>query len=1305
MTHLSVQLLGPFRVLLDGKTTAGFSTDKVRALLAYLVVEADRPHRREALAGLLWPDSPERSARTSLRSALANLRRAIADGDAEPPFLHITRQTIQFNSHSDAWVDVSKVSQLLQAEPSSGKPIHQLEEAIALYRGSFLEGFSLPDSTAFGDWVLIKREWFERQILAALHTLAGHHEDGGDYEKALPFARRQVEIDPWREPAQQQLMRLLALSDQRAAALAQYETCRQLLIEDLGVEPDKETRQLYERIRDERLPSPEPGDPLSGISRRPSFLIETPAVETTTPVFVGRESELGLLNQQLDRVLAERGGVIMIAGGAGRGKTALMEAFGRQAEQAHNVIVVSGYCNAYSGVGDPFLPFRQILDMLTGNVETLWAAGRISRERAMRLWQALPHTAQAIVEQGTDLIGTIVAGPPLVERVKMAVPRETKLLARLERLVEVRAAVPDPLDLEGIGLHEQFTRVLDGVSRHFPLLILLDDLQWVDQGSVDLLFHLGRHLLDSRILLVGAYRPDEVALGPNGKRHPLGDVVEELQRSHGDILLDLGRDDPIAGRKFVESLIDNEPNRLSAEFRQALYRRTGGHPLFTIDLLHMLQERGDLLRDEEGRWIEGPMLAWDALPVRVEAMIEQRIGRIEADLREMLAVASIEGEEFTAQVVARIQDIPERQLLGRFSKDLEKRHRLVRELGEYQAGRNHLALFRFSHNLYQHYLYQELSAGERRLLHGEVAQTLEEFFVDDIEAATVRLAFHYKEARLIDKAIHYLMQAGHQARARYANQEAVRAYSEALSLLPENHPGRFDLLAARVAVFDLMAARDAQRADIEAMLALADILANQELRCDRLIALTDYLLGTEPLLARDPALKAREIARELKDPVREAHVLRRLAWGLRLGADFQTNRLYIEEAAARYTEAGLSAEAANCWLMLTRRLPGSGEHAAELEAAEKALALSRQAGDLRQEAIALRHLAIAKLNVRQLDEALPLAEEALALYHELGDRAEECQALDVLGVIQAWLGQPKKAEAYFRLCLSLSDKIGSDWGVLGSTFGLWNYWYIPQGEYEQLLAFCDRRLKAAHAAEKVWLPGFLSWVKLDTLLALGQFNVARRLPETQGEAEAMVGDQVSLTFVMCNQGRLQAELGDYSDARQYLEAVLIHAEKIGDPYLASWPLIYLAKMALLADDEGEWRHGLDMAKRVVEISRDFLEVRQLSEGLSISARLHLKLGEVKEALACSEEVIHLLETTPALPHPQEYLYTHFLALRVLGRDGEAKEYLRRAHERVMLVAEKTTDESLRQSWLEDVRVNRQILRDWHLLPVNKNLSS
>ena len=130
-----------------------------------------------------------------------------------------------------------------------------------------------------------------------------------------------------------------------------------------------------------------------------------------------------------------------------------------------------------------------------------------------------------------------------------------------------------------------------------------------------------------------------------------------------------------------------------------------------------------------------------------------------------------------------------------------------------------------------------------------------------------------------------------------------------------------------------------------------------------------------------------------------------------------------------------------------------------------------------------------------------------------------------------------------------------------------------------------------------------------------------------------------------------------------------------------------------------------MAKRVVEISRDFLEVRQLSEGLSISARLHLKLGELKEALACSEEVIHLLETTPALPHPQEYLYTHFLALRVLGRDGEAKEYLRRAHERVMLVAEKTTDESLRQSWLEDVRVNRQILRDWYLLPVNKNLSS
>jgi DNA-binding SARP family transcriptional activator len=252
MAHLSLSLLGPFQATLDGKPITAFESDKVRALLAYLAVEADRPHSRDKLAGLLWPERPDRDARNNLRYALSNLRQAIGDREATadrpaPPFLHVTRQAIQFNAASSAWVDVTALAnQLKPPQPT----IRELEKAVDIYRGEFLEGFSVADSVPFEEWVLFKREHVCRQVLSALHRLAATHERRGEYGRALPYAWRQVELEPWQEKAHRQLMHLLALNGQRGTALAQYEACRRALAEELGVEPAPATTRLYEQIRD-----------------------------------------------------------------------------------------------------------------------------------------------------------------------------------------------------------------------------------------------------------------------------------------------------------------------------------------------------------------------------------------------------------------------------------------------------------------------------------------------------------------------------------------------------------------------------------------------------------------------------------------------------------------------------------------------------------------------------------------------------------------------------------------------------------------------------------------------------------------------------------------------------------------------------------------------------------------------------------------------------------------------------------------------------------------------------------------------
>ncbi|NIP16737.1 MAG: AAA family ATPase, partial [Xanthomonadales bacterium] len=236
--------------------------------------------------------------------------------------------------------------------------------------------------------------------------------------------------------------------------------------------------------------------------------------------------------------------------------------------------------------------------------------------------------------------------------------------------------------LEQSRIFEQYTKVLNALAAKRPLMLVVDDLQWADVSSVSLLFHLGRRMGQSRILIIGTYRPEDVALGRAGEPHPLEGVASEFKRYFGDIWVDLSQAAGTEGRQFVDALLDTEPNQLGEAFRQELWQRTEGHALFTVELLRDMRERADLVRDEEGQWIEGPALDWGALPARVEGVIEKRIGRLEAELREVLTVASVEGEGFTAQVVARVQEIRERQLLRELSRELEKRHRLVREREE-----------------------------------------------------------------------------------------------------------------------------------------------------------------------------------------------------------------------------------------------------------------------------------------------------------------------------------------------------------------------------------------------------------------------------------------------------------------------------------------------------------------------------------------------------------------------------------------------------------------------------------------------
>jgi len=323
MSGLVISLLGPPQITLAGAPVSTPMWAKTQALLAYLAAESDRPHRREVLAGLLWPEQPDADARHSLRQALHQLQGAF--GAENPPPLLITPQTLQFNPAADCEVDVAEFAAVLapcERHPHRRREacracIERLESAAALYRGHFLAGFFLKDSVAFEEWALVRREQLARLAHAALHTLAEHHALCGDYERMAAIARQQIGLDPLAEDAHRQLMAALSWGGQRTAALAHYKALRQTLAAELGAPPEAETVALHGRIAADAHQRP----------RRPPLHNWPGRAQLTA--FVGRASEMAQIAEQLGAADVR---LLTLLGTGGVGKTRLaLETAAREA--------------------------------------------------------------------------------------------------------------------------------------------------------------------------------------------------------------------------------------------------------------------------------------------------------------------------------------------------------------------------------------------------------------------------------------------------------------------------------------------------------------------------------------------------------------------------------------------------------------------------------------------------------------------------------------------------------------------------------------------------------------------------------------------------------------------------------------------------------------------------------------------------------------------------------------------------------------------------------------------------------------
>ncbi len=762
---LELRILGQFDVQVDGETI-DISSRPAQSLFAYLCFHPGVQHRREKLAGMLWPDSDESNARSNLRHALWRL----GEGVGKEVFV-ADKLSISIDSDVDVWVDVAA----FEAD-SEDDTLESVLSAVQLYQGELLPGF-------YEDWVELERERLRAVYDRKIERLISLQLDAGRWAASIQWSERWIAQGHVPETAFRSLMIAYRALGDSAKIASTYDRCRTILRQELDVEPSAETTKLFVDLThpgsgtelDRSAPSePIPGKADAGRSFSPKPSRNIWLEEGVTEAFVGRESQLMTLDRMLAASLQGQGRLAMIVGEAGTGKTTLAAAFARRALSAgSDVSVAMGRCDVYTGGGNPYAPFQEVLGCL---LEDASGAMGNSREGDLPVEPATGWIRERVMAFPPDLVGSLIPQQWLSASMARSGGQPQSWTGAVGRIMGAEVGSESPAALHRNRVLEAYSEVLLEYSTRRPLVMVLDDLHWIDPSSASLLRFFVSQIRSSRVLLIGTYRPDEVSSAADGSPHPLADVLPELKRIFGDVWLDVEQSDLEGAKVFVDQMLQSLSVDAEVDFRKSLTTTTRGHPFFVRELIKDLQERGGLVETLDGLWVESEEFDLGVLPTRVEAVVEARIARLEAELQEAASIASVQGDEFVAEVVAEVQGVDPGALVRRLTEELGREHRLVEELGTERVQGQLMTRFAFRHVLIQKYLYQRLGKGERAYLHEATGLVLERLYEESEFPPASQLARHFVGAGMAPKAARYLQLAGEQALR-------VSAYPEAISHL------------------------------------------------------------------------------------------------------------------------------------------------------------------------------------------------------------------------------------------------------------------------------------------------------------------------------------------------------------------------------------------------------------------------------------------------------------------------------------------------------------------------------------------
>lgn len=945
---------------------------------------------------------------------------------------------------------------------------------------------------------------------------------------------------------------------------------------------------------------------------------------------VGRDNELQVLSQHLQQALEGAGQVVRLEGVAGIGKSHLVAAFGATAEE-QGVWLLDSVCQSTSQQ-IAYTPWQQILRGLL-ELDQLWTTTQEATQRIAAL--------EATIRQRNP--DWLLRLPLLGDLLDLPIP-DNPTTAAFEPRLRQEALFSLVVDLIQTAAHRR------------PMLLLFDDVHWIDEASAALVLAVGRVIAHLPIIICIVHRP------PIHEDRPiLPDLCGLVYHHH----LNLSELDTRSTAALVARRLQGPLTSLALSLIQS---RAQGNPFFTEELVDTLRETRILYRQFDGTWdlsaatidalraaqclIQDPAgtgwLIADTIslssvelgiPDTIHSIVLSRIDRLPEAHKLTLKVASVIGRIFELDVLSRIHPMSfDMVTLQGHLHTFERR-----DFARLEVPAPHTT-YMFKHNVTQEVAYETLLESQQRDMHRAVAEVLEYLQPEAIET----LAYHYTRSGVRDKMLFYLDKAARKSRYDFANETALHYYTLALA-----HEERWEWRYGQAAVFHILGRREEEQAALQAMEAAPDaplfLLAYQW---------GQYYEATGDYdQARAAIERALHDCQQRNDTVGQGRCLGQLGQIARRQGDYASARSSYDQA-----------------LELLQRIRPDSDRATRVLAE------------------VLNGLGTVHLQQGRFDEAKACYLQALEARHTIADRLGEAQTLNSLGTQAYYQRLFTEALGYYHQSLELRRTIGDRAGEGTSLYNL-SIMLQDAGDYDEARQYASGALTIQQAVGDRWGEAN-TWNGLGVIYQeLGDLRQAQECLQQALHLSATIGDEAGQAYILANLGLVARDSGDLATAGQLLADGLALARAQDDKDLVSTFLNYQSTVSLQA---GQPEQAIELAQAALELRRALNLHPNTADDLTTLAAAHLALGDMSRAVEYAHQALAILDECggegPEFPH-QDY-FICYQVLQAAGSFASAREALQAAYSMMMARAHNITDEHLRRSFLHNVPIHRELLETW-----------